>query len=115
MQRRFYGPDRGFDFVQSLADSAKVSECGYHTNGSVAAHSQIADIIEKDNASSTGTIGRFNEAGADYDVGAARFVDDGRTQAIVLRAQGVQFVGINENAGLVASARAAQGTSFLSF
>src|SRR5438445_4123891 len=93
MERGSDDADGGFNAVITGVDAAKVRESSDKPDGSVAAHSQIADIIEKDNASSTGTIGRFNEAGPDYDVGPARLVDDGRTQAIVLRTQGVQFVG----------------------
>ena len=62
---------------------AEVRECGDEANSTVAAHPEIAHVVEKNHTSLTGGIGRFAEECADDGIIAARFVDDARTKAIM--------------------------------
>ena len=63
-------------------DAAEVRERDDDADGAVAAHAEVADVVEEDDAGGAGRIGRLAEQRADDDVGAARLVDDGGAEAV---------------------------------
>jgi hypothetical protein len=56
----------------------------------MAAHAEVTDIIEEDDSGGAGWIGRFEKSCADNDIGAAGFVHDGGTKAVMSPAKNVQ-------------------------
>jgi hypothetical protein len=59
----------------------------------VAAHSEIANIVEEDYAGGTGSIDRITEEGAYNNVGAARFVYDSGPKCIMVPAEALEAIG----------------------
>ena len=71
------GADRGLDFMNPGLNPAGVGEGDHKTDGAVAAHAEITDVIkENDTGGARGILG-LNEQAADHNIGAAGFVDDG--------------------------------------
>lgn len=82
-----------FNAVLAGTDAAHVRESSNEANGTVAAHAQVTYVVEEDDAGNAGTIGRFEKRCADNHVRAARFVDDGGTEGVMLFAKHVQSFG----------------------
>ncbi len=55
-----------------------------HADRAVAAHPDVADVVEEDHAGGTGAVLRLDEQRADDHVRAARLVDDGGAVAVEL-------------------------------
>jgi len=72
----------GFDLMLSRADSAHVSESRDEADGSVAAHSEVSDIVEEDDSGGGCGIDWFAEECADDDFGSAGFTDDSAAEMI---------------------------------
>jgi hypothetical protein len=70
------------DPVLSRADSAHVSESCYKADGSVAAHSEVAYIVEEDDCGSGFGIDWFAEERADDYFGSPGFTDDSAAKMI---------------------------------
>ena len=68
-------------------------ECDNQTDGTVAAHAQKADVVEKDRSGNACFVGRFAQEGADQHVGAARFVDRRRTETVMLIPEEFELFG----------------------
>ena len=74
-----------------------MAESGHEADGAVAAHAEVADVVEEDDRGGAGGVGGGKEEGADDDIGAAGFVDDGGAEGVVVIAEGLETVG--EGAG----------------
>ena len=61
----------------AAADAAQVFHRGQQAHGAVAAHSQVADVIEEDYAGVVGRAGRLAQQRAHHGVVAARLIDHG--------------------------------------
>jgi hypothetical protein len=59
----------------------------------MAAHAEIADVVEEDHAGGAGGIDGRAQQRADDRVGAARFIDYGRAKEIVLGAEEFEAFG----------------------
>ena len=94
--------DAGFDAEFSRLDASQVGQGHGQADGPVAAHAQVADVVEENDAGDAGGVLRFDQDRADHDIGAARFVDDGGAELIVLFEQ-AQLVG-NAAAAQIGSA-----------
>jgi hypothetical protein len=64
-----------------------VAERDGDADRAVAAHAQIADVVEKDHAGGAGRIHGRAKQGADQHVGAPRLADDRPPQVVVNRAK----------------------------
>jgi hypothetical protein len=53
----------------------------------VAAHAEVADVVEEDDAGCAGWVGGRAEQRADEDVGAAGLVDQGGAEMVVMLAE----------------------------
>ena len=73
-------------------DATQARERDGQPDGSVAAHAEVANVVEKDHAGRAGGILGWNEQGADQHVGSARFVDHGGAKGVVLGAQHLQLI-----------------------
>ena len=62
--------------MRSGGDAAHVLERFDQADRAVAAHAEVADVVEKDHSGSGSRIDRFAEQRADDRVVAARFADD---------------------------------------
>src|SRR5438874_10135126 len=76
----------------SGTDSAHVRQCRNQADAAVPAHTEIADVIEENNARDAGGIRRLCEQAAYCHIGAARLVYDSRTKPIVTFPQDFQLV-----------------------
>jgi hypothetical protein len=56
-----HGADRRFDLVFAGLDAAQVSQSDSDSDNPVAAHSEVAGVIEKDDARSAFLVNRFNQ------------------------------------------------------
>ena len=65
-------------------DFAEMSERCDEADRSVAAHSEVTDIVEKNDACGARRIFGFNEHRSDDDVGPSRFVHDSRSELVEL-------------------------------
>jgi len=70
------------DAMFSRGDSAHVCEGCYETDGSVAAHSEVSDIVEEDDSGCGFGIDWFAEERSDDDFGSAGFADDSAAEMI---------------------------------
>jgi len=83
-------PDGCFNAMLARINAAHVRKSCDETDGSMAAHAEVTDIVKKNDSGGTGGIGRFEKGSADDDIGAARFVHDCRAEPVVLVAENVQ-------------------------
>ena len=74
-------------------DRAEVSERDGDADRAVAAHAEIADVVEEDDPDDAGRVGRFAEHRADHHVRAAGLVHHGRAEAVVPVAKDRQPLG----------------------
>ncbi len=77
-------PTGVFELVFSRGNATDMGEGHTDADRAVATHAEIADIVEKDDAGDAAGIGRLTKQGADDDIGAARLVDDGGTERVVM-------------------------------
>jgi hypothetical protein len=78
------GPTGGVELDRARLEAAQVRQRHDEADGAVAAHAEVADIVEEDDAELAGLVMRLDEERAHDDVGAARFADDGRAEVVVL-------------------------------
>ena len=64
--------------VHARGNPAEVMEASDDSDGSVTAHSQEPHIVEEEDAAEGVLLGRWYQEGADEDIGATGFIDDGR-------------------------------------
>src|SRR5579859_399270 len=86
-------PNGRLDPVRPGPDAPQVGEGGQQTDGSMAAHAQVADVVEKDDPRDARGVLGFDQDGADDHNRAARFLDDRRADMVVSLAEFFQLVG----------------------
>ena len=59
----------------------------------VSAHAEVANVVEEDDSRGARRVARLAKQRADEHVRATRFIDDGRTETIMLFAEDFQTVG----------------------
>src|SRR6266571_2622551 len=79
--------------MRPFSDATKVSERGNDADGAVAAHPEIPDVVEEDDASRRHRIDWWNEQRANVDVGAARLIDDCGAILIEVAAESIAAIG----------------------
>jgi hypothetical protein len=89
MQRRGDRADRRLDPVLSGLRMTEISERRDQSDRAMAAHANVADVVEEDHPAGIGGVGRCAKERADQHVRAARFVDDRPAPRIVLVAEAV--------------------------
>src|SRR5215813_12282127 len=87
------GADRCFNAVNPRTDQIQVGKRNDQANRSMAAHPQIAHIIEKDHSCCTRRITRLTKQCADHDIRSSGFVDDRRTKAVMHGAELLEPLG----------------------
>ena len=85
--------DGRFDAVLAGRDAAQVGQGRHQPDRAVAAHVQIADVVEEDHAGRRAGIVRRQEDCADQHVRPAGLVDDGRAKPVELRAKAFAPLG----------------------
>jgi hypothetical protein len=78
-------------------DAAQVSQRYRDADGAVAAHAQVAGVVEEDDTRSAGRINGLDEKRSDQDIGAAWLAEDGASQVVVVVAQTIE--ALSERAG----------------
>ncbi len=73
-----------FNAMLAGDDPAHMRKRHYQPDCAMAAHTEVADIVEEYDASRASRIVGRNEQRTDKDIRAARFVDDGRAESVVL-------------------------------
>src|SRR5690348_3543451 len=68
-------------------DTTEMCQRNDQANGSMTAHSEITDVVEENDACDATSIVRLAKEGPHHYIRSARFVDHGRTKAIVLLAE----------------------------
>ena len=66
--------------MRARRDPAQMCQRDGHADRAVAAHAEVADVVEEDHARRAGRVARLAEQGADQHVGPARLVHDGRAE-----------------------------------
>ena len=99
------GPDRGLEPMRARADPPEVGQGHRHADRPVAAHAEVADVVEEDDAGRGGRIDRLEDQGADHHVRAARLVDDRRPERVVPVAEHGEAIGHRAGAQLGACPR----------
>src|ERR1019366_8836522 len=74
-------------------DAAHVFQGGQQADGAVAAHAQVADVVEEDHAGVVGGAGRLAQQRAHDGVVAARLIHGGRAEAVEPGAEAGQALG----------------------
>ena len=78
--------------MSSRLNSASVPQRDGHADRPMAAHSQIAHVVEEDQSGSTIQIRRFAQERADDHVRSAGFADHGLTESVVILAKPIAFL-----------------------
>ena len=97
MKLRGDDADRRLDAVRAALDLAEVFERGDDADQAVAAHVEIAGVVEEDDALLAGRVGRLDQQRADHRVGAARLTDHAGAEAVEILAQ--PFAPLDQRAG----------------
>lgn len=87
-----YGADGGVDPVLAGLDKVEMSEGGGDTDHAMSAHSEVACIVEEDDASGGALIVWREDVSTDEDVRATGFAEDGAAVVIVLCAEEIEAV-----------------------
>ena len=69
--------DRSLETMDTGSDPTEVMKTRNHTNGAVAAHSQISDVVEEEDPTQSFRKRRWNKKGAHENIGTPRLIDDG--------------------------------------
>ena len=75
--------DRCFEFRNAVANAAEVRERNRHADRAVAAHAEVARIVEEDHAGRAFAVGRLAQERADQRVGASWLEDHGLAKVVV--------------------------------
>ena len=62
---------------------AQVRQRDHQADGAVAAHAEIADVVEKNHTRCAGRIFRFDQQRAHHHIRTARFIHDGGAKVVV--------------------------------
>src|SRR5438552_2008350 len=81
------------DPMAAWPDPTEMRERHRRTDRSMAAHADVADVVEEDHARSTARIDRLAQQRADDHIGSARLIDNARAIAVVLRAEALPSLG----------------------
>jgi hypothetical protein len=90
-------------------DAAQVSQRYRDADGAMAAHAQVACVVEKDDARGAGWIGGLDEKRSDQDIGAARLAENRAPQMVVAVAQPIETLSKRAGAEIRATGEDAAG------
>ena len=93
VQRRLDDADRRLDPVRPRPDLAQVGERHQQADRPVAAHPEVADVVEEDHPGGARRVGRLDQERPDHRVRPPRLVADGRPELIEPRAEGLLALG----------------------
>ncbi len=93
MEGRLDLADRRLDAVHAGTDPPEVCQRGDQADGAVAAHAEVATVVEEDHSGTGFGIDRCAEQGADQYVAAARFEDAGGAPGVVALAEQAPALG----------------------
>src|SRR5262249_23228803 len=82
--------NRCFNFMSSRTDAAQVFKSFDQPDGAVSTHTEIADIVKKDNSRSRPLIGRLEKQSTYNGIMAARFTDYCGPQVVVIATKDIQ-------------------------
>ncbi|MCY1532882.1 hypothetical protein D9M68_681780 [compost metagenome] len=77
VQGGFHRAHRGFDAVHARLDASQVRQRGHQPDGAVAAHAEVAAVVEKDDSGTGLRVHRLAEQGAHEHVAATGFEHGG--------------------------------------
>ena len=92
-ERDRHRSDGRFEPVRAGPDPPQVGQGDGHADRPVAAHAEVADVVEEDHAGRTRRIDRRQQDRTDHDVRPARLVDDRRAKRVVPVAEDGQPLG----------------------
>jgi hypothetical protein len=90
MKRGMDAADGSFDQVRAGSDTAEMRQSGDQSDGTVAAHAEIAHVVEEDNTGGGCRLLRSAEESADEHVGTAGLGKDSGAEAVMLGAKNLQ-------------------------
>ena len=73
---------RSLEAVHPWGNPAQVMEAREDPDGSVTTHSEETHVVEEEDATEGVGLGGWHQEGADEDIGASGFIDDGRAVVI---------------------------------
>ena len=79
--------------MDSRLDPSQMSQGHANSDRSVAAHAQVSDIVEENDAGRASGILRLQQQSTHHDIRAARFVYNGRAKRVVLFTKGFELFG----------------------
>ena len=79
--------------MRAKLDAAQMRERDNEADRPVPAHLEHADVVEEDDTRDARLVARFHEQRADNHIRAARFVDHGGAEAVVLLAKNLLLFG----------------------
>jgi cell division septum initiation protein DivIVA len=85
--------DRRFDAVPALTYPAEVSQRANDADGAVAAHTEVADVIEEDHARGARWVHRLAQQSADNNLRSARLCSYSQTKTIMIGAEDFHAFG----------------------
>ena len=68
-------------------DTAQVSQRHRHADGAMAAHAQVAGVVEEDDARGAGWVNGLNQKRANQDIGSPGLAEDGAPEVVMVAAQ----------------------------
>jgi hypothetical protein len=79
-------------------DEAQVSHRHRHADGAMAAHAQVAGVVEEHDARGAGWVNGLHQERSDQDIGPARLAEDGAPKMVVMVAQVIEALSERANA-----------------
>ena len=77
----------GFNPVLARLNASEVCQGDHQPDCAMAAHAQVADVVEKDDAGNACFVDRLDQESTDDDLRATRFVDNRGTETVMLTAE----------------------------
>ncbi len=87
------GADGGVDAECTGVELVEVGEGDNEADGAVAAHAEVADVVEEEDAGLTGGVMGRDEEGTHHDIRTTGFVDDGGAEGVELILETPEAVG----------------------
>ena len=87
------GADGGLEAVAAGADPPQMRKRHRDADRPVAAHPEVARVVEEDHGGGRGAVDRFHEERSDERVGATRLEDHAATEVVVRRAEALEPIG----------------------
>src|ERR1017187_1338567 len=84
---------RSFEAAHAATDPPEMGQRHHQPDGAVAAHAEVADVVEEDDAGVAGRVGGLAEQGPDDGIVAARFVDHRGAEGVELGAKAFEALG----------------------